>query len=176
MKSIDEMAKLAFDGRKRLEVEEKETEEVILYEEDVKSSEEMLLEEYTKEIINIFIISNDVKNARIRLKQLRLQREKNKECLVPTIAFEEGEKAAFYPLIILKTRVTGDSEELLKAINNLQIPESLLEDLYEYFARKLPEKEFYFEDSVWDCTSKHYEVSVQINSEEYKPYWSNERR
>jgi len=154
MSEVKDLAIEVFEGRKKAEQRIKKGE--------VKKQ---ILEDYIKDILDIFKTSNLSENSTVLVWQLKLCKKKEYDYLVPMISFETSDYAQFYNKTVLEgnalNHTIGDNEELLRKIENLKIPKELFNDLLVYLVNNLLE----YLDTV-KLDSEHIRIRLNGSEEE----------
>lgn len=133
MSSVKELAKEVFEGRQAIA-------------ETIKVNPIMreVAAKYVKQLLNIFKVSNEQKKTAIWIWQLQLTLDESSENLFISFAIEKGGNARFYDRSFLATEISGcivkgKNDELLKAINEIQIPTPTFDSLCDYCKENLTE-------------------------------------
>lgn len=122
-----------------------------------------ILEDYVKEILKIFKISNSSKDSTVLVWQVRLvnlkpkrgMSEKERRFCFPMISFEQEDNAQFYNTLVF-TNSLGDNTELVEHIEKTEIPKKFFGEIYDYFKENLAE---YFETTKPD--SEHIIIKLK---------------
>lgn len=155
MNDVRALALDVFEGRKKAEkrIVKGETKKEIL-------------EDYVKEILDIFKISNLSEKSTVLVWQVRLvslepkqgMSQKEKDYCLPMISFGQDDNAKFNNTIVfsIKTNPLGDNTELVEHIKKIEIPKKFFEDIYNYFKENLSD---YFETIKED--SEHIRIKLK---------------